>query len=167
MIGMMKRKGLSPVVSVVLMIAVAISIAILVTTWVTNLTQQQITGDKSCALNTNYIIESAKWNKSNDLNATLLIKLTNKGQQKLYGFAVQIDNGTDIIDFNSSVVDQDGISASNKLERERSAYLVVNLTNANLAYPALGASLVTSDDVVIKITNEACNTVSSETNSVS
>jgi flagellin-like protein len=164
---MSRRKAISPVISVVLMIAVAISVAILVTTWVTNLTQRQIAGDKSCAINTNYVIESVEWNKSNQYNATLLIKITNRGKQQLYGFGVEIDNGTRIINFDYGVVDQGGITSSNKLGRERSVYVLVNLTNTTLMYPAFGRSLVSSDEATVKVTNEACDAVSSETNKVS
>jgi len=164
----MLNKGVSSVVSTVLMIAVAISIGILVTTWITHWVQQQ-TGSKdiSCAINTNYVVDSAEWNKSGQYNGTLLIKLTNKGKQKLYGFGVVIDNGTKILEFGQSSVGQGGISSSSTLERERSVYLTVNLTNSTLRYPAFGRSLMTSSDVTVKVTNAACDAVPAETNSVS
>ena len=162
-----KLKGVSPVVSVVLMIAVAISVGILVTTWVTHWTQQQIgSQDISCAIHTNYVIDSVEWNKSG-YNSSLLIKITNKGRYKLYDFGVVLDNGTKILEFNSSIVDQGGISSTNKLERERSVYLLVNLNDSSRGYPAFGRTLTTSDDVVVRVTNGACSAVAAETDSVS
>jgi flagellin-like protein len=166
---MAKTKGISPVVAVVLLVAVAISLGMLVTSWITNLYYDIRSGESACAIKTNYIIDSVQWNqtsKSPAYNSTLLIKITNKGELKLYGFGLEMLNGTKILNFDSSEVDQGGISSTNKLERERSTYLLVNLTNSSLRYPAFGRSLLTSEDVSIKVTNEACEAVSAETTSV-
>ena len=167
---MTDKRGISPVVSVVLLIAVAITLGMLVTSWVTHLYYDISGGDSSCAINTNYIIDSAEWSKTSkspEYNNTLLVKITNRGKLKLYGFGVELHNGTRILEFDSSVVNQGGITSSNKLERERSAYLVVNMTNSTLGYPGFGSSLLTSDDVLVKVTNEACKARVAETDSVS
>jgi len=148
------------------MIAVAISIGVLVTTWVTNWTQRQTSSDTACAINTNYVINSVEWNKTG-YNSTLLVKITNKGSQKLYGFGAVIDNGTKINEFDYTVIDQGGVSSLNKLDRERSVYLLINLTNSTLRYPAFGRSLTKSDDIEIRITNKACDAVSATIDSVS
>ena len=93
----MERKGISPIVAVVLLVAVAISLGMLVTSWITHLYYDVSGGDDQCALSTNYIIDSAEWNqtsKSASYNSTLLIKVTNKMKNKLYDFSVEINNGT-------------------------------------------------------------------------
>lgn len=164
----MGRKGISPVVGVVIMVAVTISIGILVTIWVTNWVQHETSDpDKTCAINTKYIIESAEWDKTVDLNSSLLLKVTNKGKTGLYGFGVSIENGTYAMDFDYTVIGQGDISISNKLSQEYSVYLIVNLTNTTTSYPALGASLVGSDDITVRVTNLACRAVSAEILTVS
>ena len=166
----MERKGISPIVAVVLLVAVAISLGMLVTSWITHMYYDISGGEGACAISTNYVIDSAEWNKttkSASYNSTLLLKITNKGKMKLYDFGVEILNGTRIEGFTKDVVDQGGISSANKLDRERSAYLLVNLTNSTFDYPAFGRSLLTSDDVNIKVTNGACAAISAETTSVS
>jgi len=165
----LKRKGISPVVAVVLLVAVAISLGMIVTSWITHLYYDISGGESACAINTNYVIDSVQWNqtaKSAMYNSTVLIKVTNKGRLGLYDFGVELLNGTRILDFEKNVVDQGGISSTNKLGRERSAYLLVNLTNSSLNYPAFGRSLLTSDDVMVKVTNGACTAVSAETASI-
>lgn len=159
-----KRKAISPVVSVVLLIAVAVSIGILVTTWITHwVTTTTGSTSISCAMNTNYIIESAEFNKSSTYNNTLLIKLTNKGGEWLYGFGAILDNGTRIVILkpNNTIINQGGISLTNKLKREESVYITINMTNKTLNYPALGGTL---DE--IKITNKACPAVSTRTSTI-
>jgi len=166
----LNRKGISPVIAVVLLVAVAISLGMLVTSWITHLYYDISGGESACAINTNYVIDSAQWNqttKSLGYNSTLLIKITNKGKLKLYGFGVEMLNGTRIVEFEANIVDQGGISSTNKLEREHSVYLLVNMTNSTLNYPAFGRSLLTADEVLVKVTNDACPAISAITNSVS
>jgi len=161
-------RGLSPVVSVVLMVAVAISIGIIVTTWVTHWIQEETSSpDISCAMNTNYVIDSVEWSKAG-YNNSLLIKITNKGKQRLHSFGVIIDNGTKILVFNISSVAQGSISSTSTLDREHSAYISINLTNNPVENDSVfGASLVSSNDVEVRVTNSACDAVSAVTNSVS
>lgn len=159
-----KRKAVSPVVSVVLLIAVAVSVGILLTTWITHwvITTTGSTGI-SCAINTNYIIEKAEFNKSSAYNNTLLVKITNKGAEHLYGFGVILDNGTNIVvlKYDNTIINQGGISSTNKLKREESVYITINLTNTTLGYPTLGATLTE-----LKITNDACPAVPTTTSTI-
>ncbi len=157
-------KGMSPMISVVLLVAIAVSVGIMVTTWITHWVTEQTTDvSVSCAVNTNYVIESVRWNISSSLNNTLLIKITNRGTQKLYGFGVVLSNGTKVVNLNSSspLIDQGGISASNKLGTQESVYIKVNMTNTTLHYPGLGATLTE-----VRVTNDACKTVSQKTNTI-
>ena len=123
------KKGISPVIASVIMIAVAVSIGIIVSTWITHLVEQQISEDELCAIDTLYNINSAKFNISGNNN--ILIKITNDGEDGLYGFGVVMDNGTIILLFNSTDyrLDQGNISSTKKLGRKQSLYLVVNMTN--------------------------------------
>ncbi len=101
------RKGVSPVVATVLLVAVAVSIGIAVTTWVTHWvsTETQATG-MDCSLRTTYGIDSAVFNESGD--DILFVKITNKGEQAIYGFAAVLDNGSVILRINhtSDMIDQ-------------------------------------------------------------
>ena len=161
---MVSMKGVSPIISVILLIAVSISVGIMVTTWITHWVVTQ-TGSSSisCAIDTNYVIDSAEFNKSTALNNSLLVKITNKGSQKIYGFGAILDNGTAIVKLNSSdsLINQGGTSLTSKLDREQSAYIVINLTNIILGYPQLGRTLTE-----VKVTNDACSAVSSSTKTI-
>jgi flagellin-like protein len=158
----MARKGISPVVAVVLLIAVAISVGILVTTWITHLVTTRTTAPSiTCAVDTNYIIDEARFNESGDNQ--LYIKITNKGALALYGFGAVMDNGTRIITFNSSnrYMNQVNITSTNRLDREEAAYIIANLTNETLGYPDFGATI---DE--LRVLNDACDSVSARTSDI-
>ena len=164
------KKGISPVVASVILIAVSVSVGIMVSSWITHLIDQETSQDGLCALNTLYNIESAKFNISGD--NTLWLKIKNEGEYELYGFGVVMDNGTVIIIMNltHSRLDQANISSSNKLKRQYSMYLKVNLTNTteeNINYQAFGLSLTTSSNTKITVLNDACKVTDSEITTVS
>lgn len=161
---MSNRKGVSPIIATILLIALAISVGIMVTTWITHWVVTQTSSESiACAINTNYIIDIAEFNKSAALNNTLLLKITNKGSEKIYGFGAILDNGTVILMLNSSnsLINQGGISSTNKLNRESAVYITVNLTNTTLGYTTLGKTLTE-----VKVTNDACPAVSTSTKSI-
>jgi len=159
------KKGISPVVASVILIAVSVSIGVIVSTWITHLIQEETSGSKLCAVNTLYNIERAKFNISG--KNSLWLKITNEGEEKLYGFGVIMDNGTIILSMNSSNsrINQGNISSTNKLLRKASVYIKVNLTNTtsdNFNYESFGTSLTTSSSVEIVVTNDACDAISTE-----
>ena len=159
------RKGVSPIIATILLIAVAISVGIMVTTWITHWVVTQTSSESiACAINTNYVIDSAEFNKSTAMNSTLLLKVTNKGNEKIYGFGAILDNGTAIIMMNSSnsLIGQGGVSSSNPLKRESTAYVSINLTNTTIGYTTMGSTLTE-----IKLTNDACAAVSASTKTIS
>ena len=160
------RKGISPVIAVVLLIAVAVSIGIMVTTWVTNWISLQ-TGSESmnCVINTNYVID----NVAHTYNGTfpyVTIKVTNKGSQALYGFSVLLDNGTRIEYFNSSNVDQGGLSSTNTLGREKSVYIRIESAGISEQGYNLSLSGIANTTSFIRVLNEACDAVSAKATSV-
>jgi len=148
-------RGISPVIATVLLIAVAVSAGMLVTTWITQWVVTQTTSEaQTCSINTQYVIDTVVFNESG--NNLLKIKITNKGSQPLYGFSVELDNGTPpIVTFPVDEVDQGGVTESNPLKREQSVYIIVNLSNSTLGYPTLGATLKS-----VKVLNDACNAIS-------
>jgi len=159
------KKGISPVVASVILIAVSVSIGVIVSTWITHLTQEQTSSSKLCAINTLYNIDSAKFNLSG--TNELRLKVTNEGEQSLYGFGMVIDNGTEIRIVNSTHtrLDQNNITSSSPLKRGQSVYLIVNMTNTtsdSFDWQDFGLTLTTSSKTEIVVTNEACDAIKTE-----
>lgn len=156
------RKGISPIIAVVLLIAIAISLGILVSNWATQWVFTEISSpERACGLDTDYIIERAVFNETGD--DQLWIKITNKGNVELYGFGIEMDNGTRIVRFESGseFINQSNqstiINRTNRLGRERSLYLIVNLTNESFYnYSTFGSTLKS-----VKVLNDVCDTVAS------
>jgi len=147
------KRGVSDIIAVVLMIAVAIAIGVFVTNFATKWVTEQ-TGEESmtCAIKTNYVIDDAKFNYSGKNN--MLVTITNKGDEGLYGFGFVLNNITNIRTFNSSdprILNQ--LTVTSALGREQSHILTLNLTNST--HLQLGKSATE-----IKITNDACVAVS-------
>lgn len=161
----MGRKGISDIIAVVLMIAVAISIGVFVTTFATSWVQDQT--DKpsmTCALQTNYIVEDAKFNYSG--KDGMQLKITNKGDQTIHGFDFVVENVTKIVTFELGdplILNQ--VTSGNPLKREESALVTINMTtctnqtllycNTSSIYPPLARSATK-----ITVRNAACDAVS-------
>jgi len=160
MVAIRAYKGISPVVATVLLVAVAITIGIMVTTWVTQLVTKQTDPSSLCALNTNYIINYARFNFAGDNQ--LVVKLTNKGIDGIYGLGFIVENDTRILQFNSSHVNitvSPSVSSTNKLGQEQSVLASLNLNASDL--PTFGRTLTK-----IRVTNDACKAISAETSSI-
>lgn len=155
------RKGISPIVAAVLLIAVSISVGVLATTWVRNWILEQTQEDiLSCVLDTEYQINAAEYNTTSNL---LKLKMTNKNERALYGFGVLLDNGTTFLDVNytdANITLSPSITATNRLERERVVYLTLNLTYFS-GFETLGDTLSE-----IKVSNEVCSTVVAKTGTI-
>ena len=165
------RRGISDIIAVVLMIAVAISIGVFVTTFATKWVQEQTTSPSiTCALKTNYVVDDVKFNYSG--KSDLLVKVTNKGDQDLYGFGFVLENITHLVTFDSTdpqILNQ--IAVGSALKREESALLRLNLSscadqsstfcNESRNYPHLGK---TATKVTVR--NDACKAVSASITSV-
>jgi len=180
------RKGVSPIIAVVILIAVAVSIGIMVTTWVTHwVTTQTSSEDLTCSINTNYVIDNAKFNSTG--NDQLLLKITNKGKQGIYGFGIVMDNGTNVIQINSSAVQYltnatrptyniSGIpqilrmdinpanSEASPIKQEQSVYINLNLTDDNTTSRWLDNFGFTLSE--IRITNLACPSIVARTTTI-
>ena len=149
------RKAISPIVATVLMIAVAITIGLLVINWSTSWTNQRLQ-DKGvqCAGTTNYVIDSARWNYSSSTNQ-LLLKITNKGTQKLWNFSVTLDNVTRVMNFNSTNTSiLYNVNETNAIKQEEAIVLGVNLTMDT----TFGSSLSR-----VSVLNEGCKAISAWT----
>lgn len=158
---MKSKKGISDVIAVVLMIAVAISIGVFVTTFATKWVQDQTSSPSiTCAIKTNYVVDDVRFNysKINELQ----VKVTNKGDEPLYGFGFILENATVILSFESSnTLITNQVSSTSPLKREQSTYVILNMSNSTLGYPSLGKTLTK-----VKVTNDACKAVSSSSVSI-
>ncbi len=158
---MSSRKGISDVIAVVLMVAVAISIGVFVTTFATKWVQDQTSSPSiTCAIKTNYIVDDAKFNYSG--GGQLLVKVTNKGDEGIYGFGFILYNVTKILSFNSSsTLIRDQVASASPIGREQSAIVTLNLSTVNSSHSGMGRTLTK-----ITVTNDACDAVSASTSSI-
>ena len=152
------KKGISPIIAVIILIGVAITIGVMLSGWVTQwVTKQTQSTSASCVINTNYVIESAIYNESG--GDTLVIKLTNKDSEELYGFNVQLMNNTNIKIFNSSnsIYSESPYSfnETKKLKESYTAFIKLNLTS----YTGMATTMTE-----IRITNVVCQGVYATTN---
>ncbi len=89
------RKGVSPVVATVVLVAAAIVIATIVTVWTSGYVSRETAGAQTaaCATNTVYALENAVLTPS---NGNFTARLTNTGTRTVSNFTVDIEllNGT-------------------------------------------------------------------------
>ena len=149
------KKGVSPVVASVILIAVAVVVGTMVSTWVTQWTSTQTSGTQSCAINTQYVVDSAKFTSSTNITT---IKITNKGSEGVYGFGLTVDNKTDVMRL-TKITESPSTSSTSKLTQGNSAYLTVTVA---------GAENVTlmSTATEISISNTGCSSVSAKTETI-
>ena len=145
-------KGISPVVAVVIMIAVAVIVGVMVSTWVTHWVSTQTETTPTCAIKTQYIVDSATYTASTGI---WRIKITNKGSEGIYGFQVEVHNSTDITKYTSPT-DSYNTSSTNKLPQGASLYLSFTGGNGN----------VTDTATEIRVLNAGCPSVSEKTESI-
>ncbi len=147
----MGMKGISPVIAAVILIAITVAVGVMISSWVTQWINQEIGGASSCASYSTYGIDSAVYESS---QKNLTLKITNSGKVGIYGFDVQIMNGTSVKVYNSSSPDlsiSPDVTKSSPLKEQRSAIIIVNMNGTEGDHSGLGA---TSDE--IKVLNTAC-----------
>ena len=153
----MGMKGISPVIAAVLLIAISVAVGVMISSWITHwVSSRTQQASSACVTNTNYRIDSATFSSSTN-NLTLV--LTNLGSTELYGFSVQVLNGTDVYVYNSTssrVRISPNITETNPLKEQRSAVLIINMEDDY--HSGLGGS---TDQ--IKVLNKACPSFSAET----
>lgn len=156
----MGMKGISPVIAAVLLIAITVTVAVLLSSWITHWISSRTTeASSACVTNTNYRLDSATFD-SGTKNLTLVI--TNLGGIGLYGFSVQVMNGTSVRVYNSTdsrVNVSPNVTETDPLMEQRAAIIVVDM---NSAYDS---SLASSAER-IKVLNKACPAFSAESLSI-
>ncbi len=141
-------KGLSEMVGAALLIAVVMFAGTLVATWGPTWVSRERT-TLLCVGRTNYAVEDSKFDTNSGM---LIIKITNFGTDPVYGFGLTLYNGSISKQLNSTSVDQGGISENNRLHRQESTYIRVNIGDI-----VFGRTIER-----IIVTNDACEGVTTE-----
>ncbi len=150
-------KGLSPLIAAIVLIVITIAVGIIVSNFIVQFVTRHTGSQTICGTNTLYTIESAVFNQSG--SGLLILTVTNRGQEKLFGFGAEILNSTDIQSFDSNSSDlsvSPQLSAENRLGKEESAIIRVNMTNYSIISTA----------EIIKVLNEACMEASAQTKDI-
>lgn len=142
-------KGISPLIAAVILIAIAVSVGMSLTTGMMQFVREG-TGQTefSCATSAYYTIEFVSFNKSG--NGKLLVKVTNRGNFDLYGFGMILYSERGIKLLEAEEIEQAGISKESPLKRGRSVILS--------AEPGEFGNIIKE----ISVINEACETVSAK-----
>ncbi len=148
-------KGVSPVVAVVIMVAVAIMLTVFVSSWVMENISKQTGTSPDCSVHTQYIIDSAKFKSSN--NQTRVVAI-NKGEESIYGFSLQIENGTDMQTI-TGITESPATNSSSRLGKGRSVFITyTSIGNYNRT---LGLTMTE-----LKVMNTGCPEVFEETETI-
>lgn len=150
-------KGLSPLIGAIILIVITISAGVIVSNFIVQFVSRQTGSQTICATNALYTIESAVFNGSGD--NMLVLTIVNRGEEKLYGFGVEMSNRTAIEIFrngSANITTSPDLGEFNKLGQEETALVKVSLG---------GNALIETADVV-KVTNIACTEATAQTRDI-
>lgn len=148
-------KCLSPVIAIVILLAVCVVIAVMVSDWAIEEVSEQTRNLPDCSVHTRYIIESAKFRSSTNETRVVVI---NKGGEGIYGFSLEIENGTHL-EKVTGVTESPATSSSSKLGKGKSVFI----TYTCLGTPNRTLGLTATN---IKVLNTGCPEVSAETETI-
>lgn len=149
-------RGLSTIVATVIMLAVAVILAVVVSDWAIHQVSEQTKTVPDCSVHTRYIIESAKFKSST--NETRVVVL-NKGAEDIYGFSLQIENGTHL-ETARGITESPSTSSASRLGKGGSVFIIY--TSVGTANRTLGLTATE-----ITVLNSACPEVSADTETIS
>jgi flagellin-like protein len=140
----MPKKAISPLVAIVILIAIVITLGGVISAWLNNLvadTSQQDT----CAITTMYSLSDVSYNAT---NGEIKVKVKNTGKDDLHNFTVEADNGTLIIPIPAN-----SPAETYKLGPGKSQYVLANsseynITNVNSIKVLVGSCLGYSSSAV-------------------
>ncbi len=142
-------KGISPIIAVVILIGFTLTIGVLVSSWITQLSTQQTTESETTLSECKGLMYS--FSKLDVTYTTsdhiLTIKVTNIGTKDIYGFSVEVANSTYIA---GDVPIVQNVLETDPLRPQGSAYIKADLTN----YLEMGKL------EYVKVLNSVCPTYS-------
>ncbi|MFB6075696.1 MAG: archaellin/type IV pilin N-terminal domain-containing protein [Candidatus Aenigmatarchaeota archaeon] len=132
-----RRKGISPIISTVLLVAFAIALATIVGPWLTGFTKErgqevEDRGEKqvNCVYSAiDFDIDDIYYNLSDDTypDSSVNITITNSGSEDVYDPKISLHVSNRMYSYEP-IQDTD-LNFSNKLEAGTQAYLVTNITD--------------------------------------
>jgi len=119
----MPKKGLSPIIAVVLLIAIAVVMGGILASWISDFVSKNFQRD-TCSITTMYSVSDTVYNATSN---EVRLKIKNTGDEDLYNFTVEADNGTDI-----AVLPATYPPASYVLNPGRTQYVIASGTYHNI-----------------------------------
>jgi flagellin-like protein len=119
----MARKAISPVVAVVILIGLAVMTGGLLSSWVSSFITDSSRQD-TCSISTMYSISDPTFDES---SGEIKVKIKNTGNDAIYNFTFETDNGTDIVLIPASSPSPDLVVGSG-----RTQYVVSNSSYYNM-----------------------------------
>lgn len=119
----MTRKAISPVVAVVILVALAVTVGGLLSSWITSFVYEGTAHD-TCAITTTFIATDAEYNAS---SGQVKLKVKNTGREDLYNFTIEADNGTMI-----EIIEVLSPADTYHLTPGKSQYIITNGSSHNL-----------------------------------
>ncbi len=120
----MGKKGISPVVAVVVLIGVAVMLGGLVSSWISSFVIDSSKQD-ACAITTMYTISDAEVNQT---SGKLRVTVKNTGKSAVFNFSIEADNGT-VIDVMPATSPSDTYS----LDTGMTQYIETNISDYNIS----------------------------------
>lgn len=119
----MIKKGISPLVAVVILIALVITVGGLISSWISTFVIETSNQD-TCAISTIYSVTEVSHNET---TGHLKARITNSGQDTVHNFTVEADNGSMIV-----TIAPTSPASTYELDPGQSQYLLANTTNYNI-----------------------------------
>jgi flagellin-like protein len=119
----MARKAISPMIALVIMIAIVVTLGGMITSWLSGFVSESSQHD-TCAIDTVYTLSDASYNAS---SGQIRVKVKNSGKEDLYNFTVEADNGTLI-----AIIPVTSPAQTYHLRSGRSQYILANSSAYNI-----------------------------------
>jgi flagellin-like protein len=119
----MGRKGLSPIIAVVILIGIAVMAGGILSSWVTSFITDSSRQD-TCAITTMYTLSEATYNSTSGI---VKVRVKNTGSTAIRNFTVEADNETLIARTSASSPDP-----SYTVGEGMAQYVVANVSNSSI-----------------------------------
>lgn len=119
----MGRKAVSPIIAVVIIIAIVVALGGILSSWLGGFVSDSTQTD-TCAINTMYTASEASHNEN---TGEIRAKVKNSGKYGLYNFSIEADNGTVIVFIQATSPSPTYILGSGKTQ-----YVLANSSGHNI-----------------------------------
>ncbi len=119
----MARKAISPVIATVILIAIAVTLGGVLSSWMNSFVRET-TDTETCAIRTLYTVTDATYDAD---SGEVRMKVRNTGSSPLYNFTMEADNGTVIVSLLAGYP-----AADFSLVAGQSQYVSANFSGQNI-----------------------------------